>query len=48
MSKKPEGNRVIEHWVDKLTVAKCMGSACFNLRKTARTITQLYDNYIMY
>lgn len=43
MSKKLEGDRAIEQQVNKLTVAKCMDCACFNLRKTARAITQLYD-----
>jgi len=43
MSKKLEGDRAIEERVNKLTVAKCKDCACFNLRKTARAITQLYD-----
>jgi DNA-binding MarR family transcriptional regulator len=43
MSKKLEGERAIEQRVNKLTVAKCMDCACFNLRKTTRAITQLYD-----
>lgn len=43
MSKRPEGEREIDHRVDKLTVAKCMDCACFNLRKTTRAITQMYD-----
>ncbi len=43
MSKKPENDRAIEQRVNKLTVAKYMDCACFNLRKTARAITQLYD-----
>lgn len=43
MSKKLEGDRAVEHRVDKLTVAKCVGCTCFNLRKTTRAITQLYD-----
>lgn len=43
MSKKLEGFRTVEHRVDKLTVAKCVDCACFNLRKTARAITKLYD-----
>ncbi|MGE5444371.1 MAG: MarR family winged helix-turn-helix transcriptional regulator [Ignavibacteriales bacterium] len=43
MSKKLEGDRAIEQQVNKLTVAKCMDCACFNLRKTTRAITQLYD-----
>ncbi|SRR5579884_305247 len=43
MSKKLEGERAIEQRVNKLTLAKCMDCACFNLRKTTRAITQLYD-----
>ena len=43
MNKNLEGDRAIEQRVNKLTVAKCMGCACFNLRKTARAITKLYD-----
>ena len=43
MSKKLEGDRVIKHRVDKLAVAKCVDCACFNLRKTTRAITQVYD-----
>ncbi len=43
MSKKLEGERAIEQRINKLTVAKCMDCACFNLRKTTRAITQLYD-----
>jgi DNA-binding MarR family transcriptional regulator len=44
MSTKLEGDRAIEHGVDRLTVAKCVDCACFNLRKTARAITKLYDD----
>ena len=43
MSKKLEGDRAIEHGVDRLTIAKCMDCVCFNLRKTTRAITQVYD-----
>jgi len=43
MNKKLEGNSAIEERVNKLTVAKYMDCACFNLRKTARAVTQLYD-----
>ncbi len=43
MSKKLENDRAIEQRVNKLTVAKYLDCACFNLRKTARAITQLYD-----
>lgn len=43
MNKKLEGDRAIEERVNKLTVAKYMDCACFNLRKTARAVTQLYD-----
>ena len=43
MNKKLEGDREIEERVNKLTVARYMDCACFNLRKTARAVTQLYD-----
>lgn len=43
MSKKLEGYRAIEHRVDMLIAGKCVDCACFNLRKAARVITQLYD-----
>jgi DNA-binding MarR family transcriptional regulator len=43
MTKILEDNRAIEQRVNKLTVAKYMDCVCFNLRKTARAITQLYD-----
>jgi DNA-binding MarR family transcriptional regulator len=43
MSKKLEGDRTIEHRVDRLTAAKCVDCACFNLRKAARVTTQFYD-----
>ncbi len=43
MRKKLESDRAIEQRVNKLTVAKYMDCACFNLRKTTRAITQLYD-----
>ena len=43
MTKTLESDRAIEQRVNKLTVAKYMDCACFNLRKTARAITQLYD-----
>ncbi|HSA77887.1 MAG TPA: MarR family winged helix-turn-helix transcriptional regulator [Nitrospirota bacterium] len=43
MNKKLEGDRAIEEQVNKLTVARYMDCACFNLRKTARAVTQLYD-----
>ncbi len=43
MSKKLEGERTIEQQINRLTVAKCMDCACFNLRKATRAITQLYD-----
>ncbi len=43
MSKQLDGDRAIERKINKLTVGKYMDCACFNLRKTARAITQLYD-----
>ncbi len=43
MSKQLKGDRAIEQKINKLTVGKYMDCACFNLRKTARAITQLYD-----
>ncbi len=43
MSKKLESDKAIEQRVNKKAVAKYMDCACFNLRKTARAITQLYD-----
>jgi DNA-binding MarR family transcriptional regulator len=43
MTKILEDNRAIEQRVNKLTVEKYMDCVCFNLRKTARAITQLYD-----
>lgn len=46
MSKILEDDRAIEQRVNKQTVAKYMDCACFNLRKAARAITQLYDEAI--
>ncbi len=43
MRKKLESDKDIEQRVNKKAVAKYMDCACFNLRKTARAITQLYD-----
>ena len=33
----------MERQIDRLELAKCTQCACFNLRKAARAITQLYD-----
>ena len=33
----------MEHKLDILELPKCMDCACFNLRKAARAVTQLYD-----
>ena len=33
----------MEHKLDRLELPKCMDCACFNLRKAARAVTQLYD-----
>ncbi len=43
MNKKHEEERAIEERVNRKTVEKYMDCVCFNLRKTARAITQLYD-----
>ncbi len=43
MTSKLENDKAIEQRVNKKAVAKYMDCACFNLRKTARAITQLYD-----
>ncbi len=43
MNKILEGDLAIEQRINKLTVAKYLDCACFNLRKTARAVTQLYD-----
>lgn len=33
----------MDHKIDRLELPKCMDCACFNLRKAARAVTQLYD-----
>ncbi len=43
MRKELESDKAIEQRVNKKAMAKYMDCACFNLRKTARAITQLYD-----
>ncbi len=43
MSKQLAGDRAIEGKINKQIAGKYMNCACFNLRKTARAITQLYD-----
>ncbi len=43
MTKTLEGKRQIEQAVNKQTAVRYMDCACFNLRKAARAVTQMYD-----
>ncbi len=43
MTKTREDKRPIEQVVNKQTAARFMDCTCFNLRKAARAVTQMYD-----